>query len=131
MQSSPACSRRLPIRAWPSQSFLDVREFAVDFLRAAGFFVSLRFFQFRGQFNLLRFEFLDFFFQFVNQLLLRLFFAGTRLALNRFEPLLFLAVNFYRWSASPNSLGLRLRQRRSSRPEVKAARADDALVLSR
>ena len=78
------------------ETFLNVREFAVDFLRATGLFVSLRLFQFGGEFDLLRFEFLDFLFQLVNQLLLRLFFAGTRLTLLRFETFLFLAVNFHR-----------------------------------
>jgi len=61
-----------------------VREFTVDFLRATGLVVSFQVFQFGGEFNLLRFEFLDFFFQFMNQLLLRFFLAGTRLALLRF-----------------------------------------------
>ena len=82
-----------------------------------GLFVGLRFFQFRRQFSLLRFEFLDFFFQFVNQLLLRLFFAGTRLTLLRFETFLFLAVHFHRRSGIllPNDWGLNCSTRRPCR----------------
>ena len=71
---------------------LDIGQFAVDLLGAAGLFVSLRLLQFGGEFGLPRFERLDFLFQLMNRLLLCLALARTRLPLFRLQPFLFLAV---------------------------------------
>src|SRR6266542_2091446 len=70
----------------------DGAEVAVDLQRGAGFLVGLRFFQIRGQLGLSQFEFRDFLFQPMHDLLLRFAFARARLALLGFQAFLILPV---------------------------------------
>ncbi len=65
----------------------------VQVRRASRLFISRRIFQFSRQFRQLRLESLNLLFQFADHLLLRFAFVGTRLALLRFNSLLFLAIS--------------------------------------
>lgn len=70
---------------------LDVDEFAVELLGASGSFVGFSFFEFGDEFGLAGLEILDFFFEFVDALLLGFAFTRAGLALFGFEPLLVFA----------------------------------------
>src|SRR5258707_9318136 len=72
------------------QLLLNAHQFPVDFKCSAGLFVGLGFFEFCGEFLLPRFQVLDFLFELMNTLLLRLALARARVAMLGLKALLFL-----------------------------------------
>lgn len=73
------------------EAMLDVDEFAVELLGAAGFLVGFGFFEFGDKFGLAGFQTLDFFFEFVDALLLGFAFARASLAFLGFKAFLVFA----------------------------------------
>ena len=71
------------------EAVLDVDEFAVELLGAAGGFVGFSFLEIGDEFGLTGFQILDFFFEFVDALLLGFAFARAGLALYGFEAVKF------------------------------------------